>query len=55
MNKKNMSKTSSLRKSSKNELTSEQIMNLKTELYQLAKSNLTPLPNEPDFATCDDT
>ncbi|CAH8597150.1 unnamed protein product [Schistosoma bovis] len=55
MNKKNSSKTSSLRKSSKSELTPEQIMNLKTELYQLAQSNITPLPNEPDFATCDDT
>ncbi|CAH8581174.1 unnamed protein product [Schistosoma intercalatum] len=30
-------------------------MNLKTELYQLAQSNIIPLPNEPDFATCDDT
>ncbi|CAH8582952.1 unnamed protein product [Schistosoma intercalatum] len=55
MNKKNSSKTSSLRKSSKSELTPEQIMNLKTELYQLAQSNIIPLPNEPDFATCDDT
>ncbi|VDP05768.1 unnamed protein product [Schistosoma margrebowiei] len=55
MNKKNFSKASSLRKSSKTELTPEQIMNLKTELYQLAQSNIIPLPNEPDFATCDDT
>ncbi|CAH8819318.1 unnamed protein product [Schistosoma curassoni] len=55
MNKKNSSKTSSSRKSSKSELTPEQIMNLKTELYQLAQSNIIPLPNEPDFATCDDT
>ncbi|VDP03132.1 unnamed protein product [Schistosoma margrebowiei] len=55
MNKKNLSKPSSLRKSSKTELTPEQIMNLKTELYRLAQSNIIPLPNEPDFATCDDT
>ncbi|CAH8571893.1 unnamed protein product [Schistosoma mattheei] len=34
---------------------SNQSIRNSTELYQLAQSNIIPLPNEPDFATCDDT
>ncbi|CAH8575573.1 unnamed protein product [Heterobilharzia americana] len=55
MNKKNSSKISYGRRNSRKEYTEEQIMDLKMELRQLAQRFLTPLPDEPDFATCDET